>query len=101
MPLLAIASAMLRTVASSMRLANLFQLFQPIGGVRARPLSATLCSAGRGLRGGSAPSPAGARTATISVGLSVGRRRVEIYQSPPTHFPSHRAFRSLLQSIID
>ncbi len=55
------ASAIPRTAASSTRPANLFQLFQPIGGVRASPLSGTLWSAGSGSRAGYAPSPGGAR----------------------------------------
>jgi hypothetical protein len=37
MPELTIASALLRTICSFTLQANLFQLFQPIGGVRARP----------------------------------------------------------------
>src|ERR1017187_1024927 len=38
MPLVAMASAMLRIVTSSIAQPKLFQLFQPIGGVRARLL---------------------------------------------------------------
>src|ERR1017187_931868 len=41
MPLDTMASAIPRTVASSNTSWNLFQLFQPMGGVRARPLSGT------------------------------------------------------------
>src|SRR5215472_5948936 len=67
MPLFAIASAIPRTVASSMRFANLFQLFHPMGGVRARPLSRTGCKGGGSMRAGSAPSPAGTRRATKGV----------------------------------
>src|SRR4051794_3698757 len=42
MPEAAIASAVSRTVCSFTLQANLFQLFQPIGGVRARPFGALL-----------------------------------------------------------
>src|SRR4051812_47411293 len=40
MPELTIASALSRTICSFTLQANLFQLFQPIGGVSARPLGA-------------------------------------------------------------
>src|ERR1017187_291907 len=39
MPFFAMAAATPRTASSDTSQANLFQLFQPIGGVRARPLS--------------------------------------------------------------
>src|SRR4051812_50113049 len=93
-------SAIVRTVASSTRLANLFQLFQPIGGVRASPLSATLCNAGRELRAGIAPSPAGAGTAALCVGGSGGRRRVGVFRSSPTRLPSYFPFGLLFPSLI-
>src|SRR5260370_18976212 len=41
MPLFTIASAISRTILSLTWLRNLFQLFQPIGGVRASPLART------------------------------------------------------------
>src|SRR6185369_8552297 len=66
MPLLAIASAIARTSASVTRPANLFQLFQPMAGVRAIPLSRTRCRAGGGIFAGIAPSPGGTRYATSS-----------------------------------
>src|ERR1035438_4444439 len=49
MPLLAMASAISRTFLSSTRPANLFQLFQPIGGVSARPLGGSGFTAASGL----------------------------------------------------
>src|SRR6185312_974810 len=52
MPLDTIASATPRTTSSETLPANLFQLFQPMGGVRASPLSGTSCSAGTGSLGG-------------------------------------------------
>ena len=42
MPELTIASAVSRTICSFTLQANLFQLFQPIGGVSARPFGALL-----------------------------------------------------------
>src|SRR6202034_3868993 len=48
MPLDTIASAIWRTAASSTLPANLFQLFHPIGGVLARPLSGRSVRAGNG-----------------------------------------------------
>src|SRR6476620_9637427 len=44
MPDLTIASAMPRTSSSLTLQANLFQVFQPIGGVRARPLDTSDCA---------------------------------------------------------
>src|ERR1035437_9617753 len=48
MPLDTIASAIARTEASSTFPANLFQLFQPMGGVLASPLSGRSARAGNG-----------------------------------------------------
>src|SRR2546429_672363 len=89
-----------RTAASSTRPANLFQLFQPIGGVRANALSATLCSAGSGRRSGYAPSPAGTRCAVISTTGASGRRWPAKCNSSPSTLPSSFTCRSLFPSIM-
>src|SRR2546429_672364 len=88
-----------RPAASSTRPANLSQLFQPIGGVRANALSATLCSAGSGRRSGYAPSPAGTRCAVISTTGASGRRWPARCNSSPTSLPSYFTCRSLFPSI--
>src|SRR5438552_2831615 len=49
MPLDTMASAISRTLLSSTRDANLFQEFQPMGGVLAKPLGFNAVTGGRGL----------------------------------------------------
>jgi hypothetical protein len=61
MPLEAIASAISRTVRSSIFVWNLFQLFQPMGGVCARPFAGTSRRGGSSTFGSVAASKAGAR----------------------------------------
>ena len=60
------ASAVSRTVWSSTLSPKWFQLFQPIGGVRARPFAGTGSSAGNGMAAGGFASASGTRTAVAS-----------------------------------
>ena len=66
MPELTIASAASRTTRSSTRSAKWFQLFHPIGGVLASPLSGTSTTAGGAIRGGGCISDSEAGTAVSS-----------------------------------
>src|SRR5579872_4956875 len=59
MPLLTMPSAISRTILSLTWLRNLFQLFQPMGGVLARPLERTGSGLGRVTGAGRGGSGAG------------------------------------------
>src|SRR5512142_1908768 len=77
MPLLTMASATLLIRLSLMLQPNLFQLFQPMGGVRARPLSSARAGAAEASR-----SPA-ARDVTMRECVARrGARGVEVMASP-------------------
>ena len=54
MPFWTIASAVSRTTLSETRRANLFQLFQPMGGVLARPFEGTSAADGKEIFGSGA-----------------------------------------------